>query len=159
MKKTIILLFVVLLFKLGHTQVNGSSYQTAIGLKFYPGALSMKHFISDQRSIEGLAYFWDYGTRFTGLYEIHKDIDGIEGLRWYFGPGAHVGFWNSKWQNVFPTRQTGMNIGLDGVLGIEYSFSDLPLSISADWQPSLNIIGYSYFEPGWGGIGIQYHIK
>jgi len=30
---------------------------------------------------------------------------------------------------------------------------------SDDWQPSFNIIGYQYFEGGWGGIGIRYVLR
>jgi hypothetical protein len=36
---------------------NSSDYTTAIGIKFYPGALSVKHFLNDAAALEGLAYF------------------------------------------------------------------------------------------------------
>jgi hypothetical protein len=37
-------------------QNNGTSYTTAVGLKMYPGALSLKHFIAPKRAVEGLAF-------------------------------------------------------------------------------------------------------
>ncbi len=137
-------------------QSMGSDYKTAIGLKLYPGALSVKHFIQDNKAIEGLGYFYNDGFRVTGLYELHYDIESIEGLKWYVGPGAHIGFWNDSWKTKYPDRNSSLAIGIDGVLGLDYKIKNAPLNISFDWQPSLNIIGYTYFEAGWGGLGIRY---
>jgi hypothetical protein len=136
--------------------VTAQDYTTAVGLKFYPGSISIKHFTEKNKAIEGLAYFWNYGNRFTGLYEIHGDINEVDRLRWYIGPGAHIGFWNDTWKTNYPARATGVAIGLDGVLGLDYKLKEAPINISIDWQPSFNLIGYSYFESGWGGLGIRY---
>ena len=35
-----------------HAQNNGSTYQTALGVKMYPGAISVKHFTQKGRAIE-----------------------------------------------------------------------------------------------------------
>ncbi len=134
----------------------GSEYKTALGIKFYPTAVSIKRFTTKKIALEGLGYFWNDGVRFTGLYEIHKDIVGAPGLMWYVGPGAHIGFWSNKWKTIFPTRNGGIAIGIDGVLGLDYKFSSVPVNLSLDWQPSFNFVGYNYFEGGWGGLGIRY---
>ncbi|MBY0536408.1 MAG: hypothetical protein K2P88_11200 [Chitinophagaceae bacterium] len=159
MKRVMISVMVLFISVGAFAQANGSSYQTAIGVKFYPGAISVKHFTQSNRALEGLGYFWNYGFRFTGLYEFHGDIQGAKGLKWYAGPGAHVGFWNDDWKNRYPDRDRGVAIGIDGVLGLDYKISGAPLNISIDWQPSFNLVGYSYFESGWGGVGIRYTIK
>ncbi len=137
-------------------QSMGSSYTTAVGVKIYPGALSVKHFTASNRAIEGLGYFWQYGFRVTGLYEIHGDINGAPGLKWYVGPGAHIGTWNDKWKKDYPSRESGLQLGIDGVLGLDYKFNGAPINLSFDWQPSFNFVGYNYFEGGWGGLGIRY---
>ena len=134
----------------------GSTYKTAIGVQFYPGAISVKTFTQNNLALEGLLYFWDYGTRFTGLYEIHGDINGVDGLKYYIGPGAHVGFWNNTWKDHFPSRSDGFMFGVDGVIGLDYKISGAPINVSISWQPSFNFVGYSYFEGGWGGLGIRY---
>lgn len=139
-----------------NAQTMGSDYSTAVGLKIYPGALSVKHFVEYNRAVEGLAYFYNDGVRITGLYEIHGDINGAPGLKWYVGPGAHVGVWNDNWQKNYPDRKSGVNLGIDGVIGLDYKFENVPINISFDWQPSFNIVGYTYFEAGWGGLGIRY---
>ncbi len=138
------------------TQNNGSSYTTALGLKMYPGALSLKHFIASDRAIEGLAFLSQDGFRLTGLYEIHNHLGSVEGLKWYIGGGAHIGAWSDNWKTRYPYRDGGTNIGVDGVLGLDYKIKGAPLNLSFDWQPSFNFIGYQYFESAWGGLGIRY---
>ena len=150
-------LFVLLLFagNSAFAQSMGSTYKTALGVKFYPGAITLKHFTASDRALEGIGYFWENGFRFTGLYEIHGNIKGAQGLKWYVGPGFHIGGWNDKWRNRYPDRGE-IAIGIDGVLGLDYKFKDAPINMSLDWQPSFNIIGYTYFEGGWGGFAIRY---
>ena len=64
-------------------QVNtGTDYKTALGVKLYPGALSVKHFIGKGRAVEGLGYLSTDGFRLAGLYELHFPITGAEGLQW-----------------------------------------------------------------------------
>ncbi len=137
-------------------QKSGNNYSSAIGIKFYPGGISYKTFIKNNVAIEGVGYFWEYGSRVTALYQFYGDINGANGLKWYAGPGAHIGFWNDKWKSNYPTRENGIAIGIDGVLGLDYKFSGAPINLSIDWQPSFNLVGYSYFESGWGGLGIRY---
>lgn len=134
----------------------GSSYETAVGVKFWPGALSIKHFTSDNRALEGLANFWTNGFRFTGLYEIHGDIEGAEGLKWYVGPGAHIGWYNGDWHrgdNYY--HDGGFSLGVDGVLGLDYKFNGAPIAVSLDVQPFLELINHPYLGV-WGGLGIRY---
>jgi hypothetical protein len=71
------------------------------------------------------------------------------GLRWYYGAGAHVGFYNSKYY------EGSSLIGIDGVLGIDYKVQGAPLNLSIDWQPSFEFGNGSGFE-GWGGIGVRF---
>lgn len=137
-------------------QNNGISYTTAVGLKMYPGALSVKHFIAKDRAVEGLAFISQDGFRLTGLYEIHNDLGSVEGLKWYVGGGAHMGIWSDRWKTQYPDRNGSVSIGLDGVLGLDYKIKGAPLNLSFDWQPSFNFIGYNYFESAWGGLGIRY---
>ena len=137
-------------------QNTGSSYTTALGVKFYPAGITLKHFTQPNRALEGIGYFWEHGFRFTGLYEIHGDFTGAQGLKWYVGPGAHIQFWNDKWKKLYPARDAGVAIGVDGVLGLDYKIKGAPINLSLDWQPSFNFVGYTYFEGGWGGFGIRY---
>ena len=118
--------------------------------------LSFKTFNKPNRALEGLMYIYSDGIRFTGLYEIHGDISGADGLKWYIGPGAHIGFWSDEWKGNNPDKESGIAIGVDGVLGLDYKITGAPINLSLDWQPSFNFIGYTYFEAGWAGIAVRY---
>lgn len=156
MKKILLLLFAALISLASFSQNTGSTYRTALGVKFYPGGITLKHFTQANRALEGIAYFWQDGFRFTGLYEIHGDITGADGLKWYIGPGAHIQFWSDDWKKRFPTRDAGMALGVDGVLGLDYKIKGAPIDLSLDWQPSFNFVGYTYFEGSMGGLSIRF---
>ena len=129
---------------------NSSTYVNALGVKVWDGGgISFKHFFNDRHAGELIAYFWGHGIRITGLYEIHGDIEGASGLKWYIGPGAHVGFYNSK-------HGDGAFIGIDGVLGLDYKINSAPINISLDWQPSFEFGDGRGFVGSWGGLGIRY---
>jgi hypothetical protein len=137
----------------GHSQSMGYSYKTALGVKVWDGGgISLKHF-TGKNAVEGIAYFWSHGFRLTGLYEIHGDIEGANGLKWYIGPGAHVGFYNNRYH--YPSGSYTA-IGIDGVLGLDYKFKGAPINLSLDWQPSFEFGDFSGFNGSWGGLGIRY---
>jgi hypothetical protein len=156
MKQKSILLAITLLFTgfFATAQSKSSlsqSYSTALGVKFYPGAISLKHFFKPNTAVEGLGYFWDKGGRVTALLEIHGDIKNARGLKWYIGPGAHLGFYNTKFGG-------GTSVGVDGVLGLDYKFKGAPINLSLDWQPSFEF-GNNYgngFVGNWGGLAVRY---
>jgi hypothetical protein len=153
MRKITILLVAVLTVQLAAAQsksTNSSTYRTALGVKVWDGGgISFKHFVSGNNALELIGYFWNRGTRITGLYEIHGPISGATGLQWYIGPGAHIGFYNSK-------NGDGVFAGIDGVLGLDYKFRGAPINISLDWQPSFEFGDGRGFYGNWGGLGIRY---
>ena len=149
---SILLLFLFSSSAKAQSNIGSHEYQTALGVKFYPGSVSLKHFIKPKAAIEGLGYFWNRGFRVTGLYEFHQDLNitDFPGLKWYVGPGAHVGFYNSKYGG-------GSSFGVDGVIGLDYKFEKAPVNLSLDWQPSFEFNGaYDGFSGNWGGLGIRY---
>lgn len=153
MKKTIVL-FIGLLSALSifaqSRSTNSSSYKTALGVKVWDGGgISFKHFLTDRNAIELIGYFWNRGSRITGLYEIHGPISGAGGLQWYIGPGAHIGFYNTRYGD-------GVFAGIDGVLGLDYKFKGAPINMSVDWQPSIEFGDNRGFVGSWGGLGIRY---
>lgn len=156
--KKILLLFLIAtsLFVLkSSAQSMGSTYETAVGIKFWPVAISVKHFTSDNVALEGLLSFWDRGFRVTGLYEIHGDISDIEGFKWYVGPGAHIGVYNDNYYHGHQYNNGALSLGVDGVVGLEYKFRDAPIQISVDIQPYVDLLSHPYIDV-WGGVGVRY---
>ena len=157
MKKTSLILFTIIIFSASAANAqkskteNSSDYTTAIGLKFYPTGITFKHFVSDKHALEGIAYFYNYGARITGLYEIYGIINNAGGLKYYYGPGVHLGLYNSKYGGH-------TSFGVDGVLGLDYKINSAPIDLSVDWQPSFEF-GKNYnngFSGGFGGVAIRY---
>jgi len=148
------LLFVSFLFfaianQSATAQSNGDSYKTAIGIKFYPTGLTIKTFMKPNLAFEAIGYFWEKGTRITGLFEYHYSLVPSGRLKWYIGPGAHVGFYKN---NFF---EGGTSVGIDGVLGLDYKFPGIPINVSLDWQPSYEFGNYAGFSGNWGGVELR----
>ena len=135
---------------LANAQSMGRSYTTALGVKVWDGAgITFKHFVQPNRALEFIGYFHGRGFRITGLYEIHGDIAGAPGLKWYIGPGAHIGFYDTKYGD-------GTFAGIDGVLGLDYKINKAPINLSLDWQPSFEFGDGRGFYGNLGGLGIRY---
>ena len=166
MKKTIILtiaLAVVAIFS-AEAQRMDQNYTSALGIKIWgyeEAGISYKHFLPGytNHAIEGLGYFWYNGVRFTGLYEFYFDM-GAPGLKWYVGPGAHLGIYNDRYRDRYVSSGNGgALIGIDGVIGLDYKFDKAPINLSLDWQPSIEFGTTNAFQAAWGGIGVRYTIK
>jgi hypothetical protein len=153
MKKTLLLLLLCGMVSIGlNAQSMGRTYKTALGVKVWDGAgISFKTFLVPNRALELIGFFNKSGTRVTGLYEIHGNIEGARGLKWYVGPGAHIGFYNYK---GFAGDKA--IAGIDGVLGLDYKINKAPLNLSIDWQPSFEFADSRGFVGSWGGLGIRY---
>lgn len=137
-----------------HVFAQESGYKQALGLKV-PGGFSVtyKNFINSTENIEAQAMYWKKGFRLVGLYEFNFYSFDVEGLSWFVGPGAHIGFWKKKYQEDYNST---VDLGIDGIIGLDYKFKDLPLNISLDWQPSLTLLGNSSVTPVYGGLGVRY---
>jgi hypothetical protein len=154
-----------------------AGYKTAVGFRLGgEGGITVKHFMN-KNAIEGiLSRGWGYGGfRITGLYEIQKPIASAAGLSWFFGFGAHIGFYNAGYYGYYGYNNGGyydkhgnwhatgyrrnyMSVGIDGILGLEYTFPDAPLNIALDIKPYVDFLGYSNRFVD-GALSIRYAIK
>ncbi len=154
MKTKIITLFVLLCLA---TTSFSQNYNTGIGLRCgYYNGLTIKHFTSHNTAFEGLITSRWGGVELTGLYEVQNNFPGMEQLSAYLGFGAHVGFWNGDHTSWGTPGTQYTTIGLDGILGLEYSFRILPINLSIDWKPEMNLIGYTGFWYDGGALSIRY---
>ena len=134
---------------------NAASYKSAIGVKVSSGvAASYKTFITPKNALEVQSTFFKQGIRLVGLYKFHSySFAGAPGLGWYIGPGAHVGFWKKNYRDKYNSTA---DIGIDGVLGLDYRIKNAPINLSLDWQPSYSLLGNAGLSPQFGGIAIRY---
>lgn len=150
MKKTLFLTVILI-----STFTFSQSYKTAIGLKGgYPGfgSLNAKHYLNGSHAIEASVggnanFLW-----LQGIYEVNKSLP-TDGMNWYLGIGPSIGIANTN-----NNTTNGLYLMGTGLIGIEYTFQDLPINISLDTGPSIQIIPNIGFEWG-GGLAVRYTLK
>ena len=127
---------------------SAQDYNTAIGLRLGTSiGVTARHFLGEKSAVEGLLTTRWPGLEITGLYEFSNNAFEVDRLNWYFGFGAHLGFYNG---NNTPWGESGTSyaiLGIDGIIGMEYSFIDVPINLSLDWKPMFNLTSYTGF---WG---------
>ncbi|MGM0566994.1 MAG: hypothetical protein ACQESX_09590 [Bacteroidota bacterium] len=156
MKKTALILGFAALLSLSAA---AQQYDKAIGIRggLFNG-VTYKQAISSDTYLEGIASFRWNGFMVTGLYEITQPIDSnAPGLDWYYGFGAHVGFYDDNENGPWDEGDfDGPMIGADGILGMEYTFGEVPVNLSLDWKPAINLFGYDGFWSDNVALSIRY---
>ncbi len=126
---------------------NAQLYKSALGIRLGPSnGVTFKSFINKNAAIEAIATFRYQGIGLTGLYEIHGRAFNSRDFNWFIGGGGHVFVWGND-RPKFLDREQSLVLGLDGILGLEAKLRGIPLAISLDWKPTINIVNYSGF---WG---------
>lgn len=174
MKKVVLLLSLVAIVA---TQANAqkrnyrsssneaANYSTALGIRLNPWVVgfTIRHFITGPHAIEGLVttnHSHKNNATFTALYEYNWGI-GVPNLNMYAGGGAHLGFYDRRdydWDRyVDKGKGAYVSPGLDGIIGIEYTFKNIPLNISADLKPYVQFVGpTNYIGEEIGGVSARF---
>ena len=150
--KRIFLFCLIVFISLTGSQVSAQDYRFGIGIRLsnatptLNNSITGKYFITEKSAVEGIVSF---GSRFGlgGLLEIYKPFS-VEGLSWFYGGGAYVGF-----------EAGDTYLGPTGILGMDYKFANVPLNISIDWKPELDIIPDINFVPDAFALSVRFTIK
>lgn len=138
------------------TLISAQEYKTGIGIRAgFSSGLTIKHFNKQKAAIEGILSTRWQGFDITGLYEVHNQAFNVDHLNWYIGGGAHIGFYNGNYVSWGKYGTAYTVVGIDGILGIEYNFSEIPINIGIDWKPVINLVGYSGIWSE-GALSIRY---
>jgi len=147
--KKYIAISVIALLMLGYN-ATAQEYKMALGIRLSSApatvnnSVSFKYFLNENHALEGLVSFDPVAI--GALYEFHRPL-GAAGFQWYFGGGGFVAF---SGDDVF---------GAMGVVGLDYKFQNLPLNLSLDWKPELNIVKDISFEAAAIGLSIRFAFK
>ena len=133
-----------------------AQYKSAVGLRLgNASGITAKMGLGNRVSMEGqLTTRWK-GVNFTVLAEITYELPDTRGLAWYYGAGANIGFWDDQ---DIAEQNTKLFVGADGILGMEYTFPDIPLNLALDWKPYLNILSRTHFVWDEFALSIRYVI-
>jgi len=152
MKKIIVFLFAlspILFFA-------QTDYSSAIGLRGGSTfGVTYKVLLDSEKYIELIANYDNENFGASALYEIPKILS--KQLNWYYGFGASAGFGNDE-DNDF-----GVAVGVSGIVGIEYIFKEIPINLSIDYLPTLNLInindGDDAFEKRNFALSVRYILR
>lgn len=143
MKKKII--FLLLGFAIFTTSKSSAQtyFDHAVGLRGgfgLLGAATYKKYVNASDAVEAIVGLNDGFLNVRGAYQRHISI--TDGFDWYVGGGASLAIFDGN-----------IGIGVQGYLGLQYVFDDIPLNLTIDWVPSF--VGGT-FAPNGGNLGIRY---
>jgi hypothetical protein len=153
MKKFLPAFLAMVMLALGTNTQAQDSYRLGIGVRLsnstptLNNSISVKYFVTDANAVEGLVSF---GSRFGigGLYEIHKPVTNVQGLRWFYGFGGYLGF-----------QDKDTYLGPTGAIGLDYKFPNFPVNLSLDWKPELDILPKVNFVPDGFGFTARFTLQ
>ena len=130
----------------------GPGYRFGLGVRLsnstptLNNSITGKYFVTDRSAVEGIISF---GSRFGlgALLEIHKPMN-VDGLTWFYGAGGYIGFENGD-----------TYLGPTGILGLDYKFTNVPINLSLDWKPELDIIPDINFVPDAFALSVRFTLK
>jgi len=109
------------------------AYERAVGLRGgfgeggFGGGITYKQQLGNETNYgEAILNVGNNLLTIRALYE-RTQTTNVDGLRWYYGGGPGLGVGDE------------FNLGIIGVVGIEFTFFDIPLNASLDATPVLHL--------------------
>lgn len=141
------LLLLALFFTFSNTQAQ-TKHQAGVRLGSIDQSLSTgftyRYFLNEKSAVEGILNLRGDAIALGALYERFQTIQGVEGLQWFYGAGAYVGF------------QGNNNLGITGIAGLDYNFKEVPVNLSIDWKPELNLIDNVAFRASTVAVSVRF---
>ena len=137
------LLYTSLLFFAISLGVSAQNYMRDAGIRFGKGVIgSYRQFYKDDLAIEIYGGYLNRGMVFGGIRESFTPAftKYSDNFRLYYGYGVHAGFTYTN-SHKFLNREYRYDwmfspfFGMDGIIGIEYYFPEVPILVAADLKP------------------------
>ncbi|MCG8320890.1 MAG: hypothetical protein MI921_15415 [Cytophagales bacterium] len=119
-----------------------------------PTGITAKKYLGTGNALEVAlgTNFNNGGFELLAHYLFHFPVSGAPGLDWYYGFGGQLQSHDRgdrDWDN-------DMELGADGVIGLEYIFADAPVAIFLDGMLFLEIIDDPFDFDLDASIGVRY---
>lgn len=130
-------------------------YKTGFGLRTGTSfGVSIKHFISKPGAVEAILDIDvvsqdEMKIKASGYYEYHFDVN-VDGLSLFAGGGASAGV------HIAGLYSKQFLVSFDAIGGVEYKFPNVPIALSADWNPRIQLISNPGFKAPNFGFTIRY---
>jgi hypothetical protein len=136
-------------------------YSTGIGIRSWPyWGITAKQFVTEQTALELIVSSKWKGLMIDGLYEFHHNTFNTSNFNLFYGFGGHSGWWsNDSTDHPWLNYGQHITVGLCAIVGIEYSFDEIPFSVSVDWKPLLIIAQHAGVNLENISFSVRYNIK
>jgi hypothetical protein len=155
MKKSLFILSLsIFLMVLTTSKLSAQLYSTGIGIRGggYENGLTIKHFTSSSTAIEGILGLRPGVFVATLLFEKHATAFSEPSVNWFYGIGGHIGsieggrYYKRYAGDKYYYDNSGLLLGADGILGLEWKIPEIPFALSADLHPRLELARGPYLD-------------
>ncbi|WP_297088571.1 hypothetical protein [uncultured Draconibacterium sp.] len=146
-------LFVILLLSFP-LALSAQTFNKAVGIR---GGLSSgfeyRFYTDDANSYKFLLATRDDGIQLHAFKEFHQyDLFAFsEQLSLFYGLGVHFGY--EQWDKYYVQNntswyeeRTALLAGVDALVGVEYLFYEVPLSVGFEVKPYVDVLGRDFFN-------------
>lgn len=151
----------------------GQTTNWGLGLKFGdPSGITLKNYMgsgnawdltvgrSFRSSKRNDYYYGNGGLSATFTYQWRKNLANTSGLEWYYGIGAQVSSrrYYKKYNGYWVTNEYDNKIalGVVGVIGLEYAFSEAPFSLFLEATPYVELAPSTMWIDMQGSLGARF---
>ncbi len=99
-------------------------------------------------SLDFMGHIHNNGFQVAGLYEWNYGLS--HGFNLYYGAGLGLGAWNNADDDM------SFGLSVDFIVGVEWKVPNVPLSLSLDWKPAIEILPVTDFYIKGFAFGIKY---
>lgn len=150
--KSTVKIFTLAALLLLMSKTNAQEVYQSVGYRFGGSGVAYNYIEDQFRGFELMVNFKEHGVQFTGLIQEYRPVktDRINNLYLYYGAGGHAGYKGSEVLytatdddgNCYCSSTYRYNpvIGVDGIVGWQYQFSSIPLTLSLDYKPYLEFL-------------------
>lgn len=154
-------------------QTYAQEYQKQAGFRFgTTTGFTCKFIKDDYFAFEGILGFRSHGVQLYALFESRRPVfyNKIDNMYLYYGGGVHAGYvkwsddgydhynpWDDPYYYDDYYHHSGPAFGLDGVIGMEYGFNAIPVTIAADFKPFFEVYGPFYLRANFWDFG--FHVR
>lgn len=134
--------------------VMAQQYEQSAGVRLgHTSGLTFKKFVAGEEAVEFLLSGRKNGLQLMGMYVFHQPMEFSfnENFYAYYGVGGHLGY--EQYGNLSKTlvsvdppdfvfeKKSYFVMGVDAVLGIEYRWLSVPITLAFDVKPYFSFIG------------------
>ena len=124
--------------------VSAQEYNWAVGVRVgeFSGITAKKN--NGSNALEFSASLSQAGLTADGVYLLQQPVI-TDGFHAYYGGGAYVGLYSNA-----------LALGAEAVVGLEYQIPSLPMAVSLDYRPAINVVpavGFNFYN---FGLGVKY---